>query len=381
MFVFIIIFCLSNQIYAKYNYKIVLDAFYLNRDNSEIIYQIEKSVPDGEYTNKDVILRIVSNKEIEEVEGFELDESRTTLTKTVSENEEKNVVLEDLSGNKKQVSYVVSNIDKEPPRIIGIEDGQTYNQKLALEYEDNVGIKDIKIDKYDTNLQISCLEDYYDIGNYKKIDVLGNQIHIDVTKHPKGTRAYKFYLNNVLKATTEQAQYTFKGLTNATTYTIKVEAVNENDEVIDSVSKSIKTKCFTGLTAQRNGDNFTVKITGIDSRVNVGFCALWHQNTSNQKITYPSINSDRSITLSFNAYEVDGTKCSGYYYFHLQLYNYSNTNLNEIICMNIKFNNSSSSTTTEEIIDSSVLDKSGNYEITVTDLAGNQTTKCCTIKL
>lgn len=375
----ITIFLLSNQIYAKYNYQFVLDAFSLNRDNSEITYQIEKSIGDDVYTNQDVVLKIIANKEIEPVEGFELDTSRTILTKTVSSNETNNIVLEDLSGNQKEVSYIISNIDKEPPQILGINDGVTYNQNLSIEYTDNVGIKDIQVERYFDNLVIQCAEDYYDTGMYKGIDILGNQVLIRVGQYPKGTVAYKYYLNNVLKATSENTEYTYKGLSNATTYTIKVEAIDKNGKAIQSVSKTVKTKCFTGITAGKNGDNFNVTITGIDSRVNIGYCALWHAGTTTQKFSYPTMNSDRSISLSFNAYDVDGTKNSGYYYFHLQLFSNSDSSLNEVICMNIKFDGITYVKSGFPVIDPNNLTYNGNYEIIVTDLAGNQTIKNCKI--
>ena len=375
----IIIFLLSNQIYAKYNYQFILDAFSLNRDNSEITYQIEKSIGDDVYTNQDVILKIISNKVIAPVEGFELDTSRTILTKTVSSNETNNIILEDLSGNQKEVSYFISNIDKEPPQILGIKDGYVYNQNLTMQYADNVGIKDIQVERYFDNLVIQCAEDYYDTGMYHGIDIIGNKILIRVGQYPKGTVAYKYYLNNVLKATSENTEYLYTGLTNATTYTIKVEAIDKDGRVIQSSSKTVKTKCFTDFIAGKNGDTFNVTITGIDSRVNIGYCALWHEGTTTQKFSYPAMNSDRSISLSFNAYDVDGTKNSGYYYLHLQLVSNSDPSLNEVICMNIKFDGITYVKSGFPVINPNYLIHNGNYEITVTDLAGNQTIKNCKI--
>ena len=379
---FLSIFLFTNQIYAKYNYKIVFDAFSLKRDNSEIVYQIEKSISDDVYTNKDVVLRIVSNKKIEPVEGFELDEAKTTLTKIITQNEEKTFVLEDISGNKKEVSYLVSNIDKEPPQIIGIEDKKVYNQQMSIQYSDNIGIKEISAEKYHDVLAIKCVDTYHNTGDfYQGIDVLGNSIYIDVVKRPKGTKAYKFYLNNELKATTDVSEYKYEGLQMATTYVVKVEAIDENGEVLGTVSRTQKTKCFTNLIARKQGDNFYVTITGIHNKANVGFCALWYQNCGTQKTTYPSIKSDRSISLSFNAYEITGQKSTtAYYYFHLQLYNYSDERFNEIISMNIKFDGKTF-VKESEIVDPNNLKENGNYEITAIDLAGNKTTKTCTISL
>lgn len=377
----VIIFLLSNQIYAKYNYQIVLDAFYLMRDDSEILYKIEKSVPDNEYTNQDVILKIIANKEIEEVECFKLDETKTTLTKNVSENQESSILLNDLSGNQKEVNYSIKNIDKEPPQIIGVEDGVTYRQPVNIEYTDNTEIKEIKVDKYGNQLIIRCEEDFYDSEFYKGLDVLGNQIYVDVIQHPKDTVNYRFYLNNVLKATTEKSEYTYKGLSTATTYTIKVEAIDNQENILGTVSKTVTTKCFTGIKATKVGDTFKVKITGIDKNASLGFNALWYEGCGTQKYSYPGSNSDYSVDLSFNAYQIDGKKSSGYYYFHLQFFNNFDSKYNQIFCMNIKFDKNYEKINDDIDIDPNCLNQRGNYEITVIDVAGNKTTKKCVISI
>lgn len=378
---FIIIAFLTNNIYAKYNYVFYLEAYSLTRDTSDITYELIKTCQDGEYTNQDVNLKISCNKQIEEVEGFSLDESKKILTKTVSENESKSIILEDFSGNTKEVKYEINSIDKEPPEIIGIDDGVTYNKSINVEYLDNIGVKDIKVDKYGDKLQIYCQEHYYDSGFLKGTYVTSNKIYIDVTEHPKGTKYYKFYLNNNLKGITEKSEYTFTGLKTATTYNVLVQAINENDEIIDSITRTIKTKCFSSISSRKEGDNFYVTISGIDSRVNIGYLCLWNQNSSVQKVSYPQMNSDRSINLSFNAYDVDGKKCNGYYYFHLQLFNSdSNSNYNEVVVMNVMFDGKTYVKLDDDNIDPYELSQNGNYDITVTDLAGNITNKKCIIK-
>lgn len=377
----IIIFLLSNYTYARYNYNIILDAFSLNRDNSEIVYEIEKGVQDDVYTNKDVILKIIANKEIEEIQGFSRDQTRTILTKTITENKEESIVLEDLSGNKKEITYKIENIDKEPPQILGIEDGEIYTKEMSLDYSDNIGISDIKIDRYHTNFRVRAFTDYYDTSFYEGLDVLGNTVYLDVINHPKGTKKYKFYLNNTLKTITEKSEYTYTGLTFGTNYDLRVEAIDENDNILKSVTEKVKTKHFKNLVAERSGDNFKVKITGIDDNVKIKYVCLWNQNSdTNRKKYYPTINSDRSIELSFNAYDVDGTKCKGYYYYHIELYDKATGTLKETICMNVIFGD-----TYQKFDDDNIapynLSRSGNYEIIVTDLAGNKTKKYCTINL
>ena len=143
-----IVMMLSYTAYARYNYAIVLNAFSLTRDSSEIQYTIKKST--SEYTNKDVSLEINTNKPIEGVEGFELSEDNKKLTKLFSENDTNTIVLKDYSGNKKDVTYEINNIDKIPPIIENIENGQTYTVNLKPTYRDNVEIKNIEIEKYGT---------------------------------------------------------------------------------------------------------------------------------------------------------------------------------------------------------------------------------------
>lgn len=378
---FISVVLLSKNIYAKYNFIISMDAFSLNRDVSEILYTIEKSNNTEEYINKDIILKIIFNKKIEPIEGFELDESKKILTKNITQNEEKTFLVKDFSGNQKEVNYSIKNIDKENPQIIGIEDGLTYTEKKDVSYTDNIGIKNIEIERYSDNLEITCMDHYYNAAFYTGLDVLGNQIYVDVTEKPKGTKYYNYYINNELKSSTEKSEYTFTNLNKSTTYTIRIEAIDENKNILDTITRSVKTKSFSSISAQKEGDNFYVKISGIDSRMNVGYCCLWNANSNNQKYSYPVMNSDRSIELSFNAYDVDGTKCSGYYYFHLQLFSTSDSSLDEIVVMNVLFDNSKYIKFDDDNLNPEQLYNSGKYEITVTDLAGNQTKKNCTIKL
>ncbi len=377
----VILLILSNSIYAKYNYNYVFEAFSLNRDISEIVYKIEKDVPDGTYTNKDVTLRIVANKKIEEVEGFNLDESGMTLSKVFSENETNKIVLNDLSGNQKEISYEINNIDKVPPEIIGIEDGITYNTKKDIEYKDNVGIYEIKAERYSSNMSVRCMPDYYDTYFYEGLDILGEKIYLDVTEHPKGAKKYKFYINNELKAVSEKSEYTYTGLKQGTSYTLKVEALDKDGKIIESLTRNVKTKYYKGFKGERNGNIFKATITGIASNLYVEKVQLWNQNSETNRVTtYPKIDSNGNLQISYNAYDVDGKICNGYYYFHVVLFDKTTNKHIDTICINVMFGEHFVKTD-DDNIDPYKLYKSGNYELIVTDLAGNVTKKNITIKL
>ena len=58
---------------------------------------------------------IVSNKELQELEGWSLSLDKKTLTKLYSNNTKENIIIKDVSGNEKNEIIEINNIDKEPP--------------------------------------------------------------------------------------------------------------------------------------------------------------------------------------------------------------------------------------------------------------------------
>lgn len=377
---FLIIILLSVNAIAKYNYTYTLNAYNLTRDNSQITYTITKSVTDGEYTNKDVLLTIALNKPVENVSGFNLSEDRKILTKLLTENESQTIAVEDDFGNIQNIDYCVSNIDKEPPVINGIEGGKTYNTDVAVEYTDNVGIKDIFIDRYSTSLTLNFHDDYYDASFFKGTDLTDTTATIRVIAHPKNTRTYKYYINNVLKAQTENTEYKFTGLSKATSYTIKVEAIDENGNVLATKTRGIKTRLYSKLEGTKSSSGtFSYTVYGLDSSIDK-VEAIAFTNNGNKVFQSPSINSDRSVKVTTTAQSITGTLQNGYYYFHLQLYDNEKGGVVETVCFNVKFNeNFVESTDNSSSIDVNNLTSNGNYQIIVTDLAGNKSEKTITI--
>ena len=61
---------------------------------------------------RSILLIIKTNKPIENVEGFEISEDKTSLTRLIDKNESKTIILQDFSGNKKEVFYSIENIDE-----------------------------------------------------------------------------------------------------------------------------------------------------------------------------------------------------------------------------------------------------------------------------
>ncbi len=96
-----------------------------NAINAEIIINnIDKIAPKitveystKEITNKDVIVTIASDKEIKEVDGWNLSENKKSLTKTYKQNTEENIVVTDNYGNTINAEVKIDNIDKIAPNI------------------------------------------------------------------------------------------------------------------------------------------------------------------------------------------------------------------------------------------------------------------------
>ena len=87
-------------------------------------FEIEKTLPELEViystkdlTNEDVTVTVISNKEIQEVEGWTRAEDRKSITKVYTQNGSETVTVKDILGNTATVNVEVNNIDKVAPRL------------------------------------------------------------------------------------------------------------------------------------------------------------------------------------------------------------------------------------------------------------------------
>lgn len=86
---------------------------------SILIKNIDKTAPeiDVEYSTQDktkdtVTVTIVSNEQIQQLEGWTISEDCTTLTKIYTENIDESIEVYDLAGNKATIQVKIANIDK-----------------------------------------------------------------------------------------------------------------------------------------------------------------------------------------------------------------------------------------------------------------------------
>lgn len=370
--IIIIVMSLKLEVCAKYNYSYTLNAYSLRRDSSEILYEMTRTEEEKEYTNQDVLLTINFNKPIYEIDGFTISEDGRTLTKTIAENETNTIIAKDISGNYKEIAYEINNIDKIPPEILGIEDNKTYNTDVVLNYQDNIGIKEINVDKY-SNLKLSLYNGYYDIANFKGTDMTDTTANIRVVGHPKYTKSYRYYIDDILKAESKETQYKFTELKKGTSYIIKVEAIDVNGNVLETATRTVKTKTFSRVSLEKDSTTGTceVKVYGIDPSIDNAI-AIGYSSSGNQKVTYPVINSNGNLTEKFYAKDITGNIKEGYYYFHIQLYD-NGVLIDTVTCNVIFVENFYENTDVD--YDLYNLKSNGNYQITVVDLAGNETTK------
>lgn len=151
--------------YAKYNYLYKVTAFSLKIPDSQILYEINMSNNGIGYTNQNVEIMISFNKEINSVDGFSLSADRKKLSRIVEENEKNTIKVIDDYGNSQIITYVVNNIDKIIPEILGVENGVTYKDNVEIKYKDNVGIQKIEVFKILENNETVIEKNPYKIEN------------------------------------------------------------------------------------------------------------------------------------------------------------------------------------------------------------------------
>ena len=126
---------------SKYYFEneiIILKVQDLAGNETEIevkVENIDKEKPQTrvEYDEKDnqVIVHIISNKELQEVEGWELSEDKKTLTKTYLENEKDVISVIDLAGNITEVAIAVTTINKQTQNNEDNFNGENWAENLG----------------------------------------------------------------------------------------------------------------------------------------------------------------------------------------------------------------------------------------------------------
>lgn len=133
--------------------RLILRDFVGNEINSEIevsnidkqIEEIEVVYDKTEITNKDVEVKIISNEEIQEVEGWTRSQDRKELIKKYMSNTKEIVKIKDIAGNSKDIEIEVKNIDKEKPEVDVIySTTKSTNKNITVDITSNKELQEVK---------------------------------------------------------------------------------------------------------------------------------------------------------------------------------------------------------------------------------------------
>lgn len=112
-------------------------------DTEDLIYTTD--ISNEEITNQNVTVKIIANKELKPVDGWNLEGNNKILTKEYSENANEIITISDMIGNQKQVQINITNIDKEKPEIEVVYSNQLpTNQNVQVTIKANEQIKEIE---------------------------------------------------------------------------------------------------------------------------------------------------------------------------------------------------------------------------------------------
>lgn len=370
MLAIIIIGIITLESCAGYMYENEIGLFRLNRNLTKPIYS--KTYNKDTWTKDDVLITINSDKILEIMSGdFKLSKDGKTLTKTVSENETGIIRVRDEDYNYDNIEYEVSWIDKEPPKIIEVENGKKYNKDLHLKYTDNGEIDEIFVDKYDDEFTVYTKDVFIDSGSERFVPYNKNSITAWVQTHSKGIEKYRYYLNNVLYATTIENKYTFSGIEEITYGNeIKVEALDRNNNIIATQNYTIKTGIFDEICFEKTETTEQVKFLGISDKVTKMVCYTWIDGKYNSTLKYGNVNIENNEAICKFDIKDFGNEKSKYimnFYFY-----YKQDNKEKCFVYGGDIDMSKPYIVLEENKSINDFTVNGNYYVRVTDKAGNE---------
>lgn len=362
-------FCLMifrGTVYAKYAYYFEETIAEFSRENNPPVCQVSYS--EEKHTNQNVVVTITANKEIEQVSGFRLSEDKKTLTKVVTQNENKTITIRDISGNFMLVEYRVDNIDKEPPKIIGCENNGTYQTPLTLDYSDNDEIQKIQINSYENALILAYQGICYDCAEYYGIGKTKSEITLQVKANPQNTKKYKYYANDELYATSTEKEYQFAGLESGTEYLLKVQALDDLGNILDESEITAKTSYYGSIDLQKTENQFQATFYDMEPSVSQIKYAVWNVFNEKKVIWKEAEIVDKKAQIDFSPFSPDNYPN---YIVHAYLYD-ENDEILDIVEFSIDF---ATQYEEQERAEENLYEikKTGNYEIKVVDFAGNET--------
>lgn len=257
------------------------------------IENIDKKAPEieirystTELTNEDVEVTIVSDEEIQEVEGFILSDDKKSLKAIFSQNTSKTIQVKDIAGNVKEANIIINNIDKiAPVCIVKYSDTNITNQNITVEiiadkeinevpgwilsedkttltkvYEENTKENIVVTDNYGNNINVEI-----DIGNIDKdppiiaiekdIETLTNKdvtVSINSNEELKKKDEWKFIeekMSKTYSANTSEVVEFEDIAGNKTSVEIKITNIDKTPADIEVAYKVSEDKVIVTLTS------------------------------------------------------------------------------------------------------------------------------------
>ena len=250
---------LNNNVFVKDTGNInngypIIDSFQCN-----IEYSTEM------LTNKDIIVKIVANRQLQEIEGWTLSIDKKILTKEYSDNVKETVLIRDINGNQQQVDIEITNIDKIAPTV-----NVVYSTKDSIKENVLVTIKTNKevqeIEGWTLSADKKMLTKEYSENTKETIivkDLAGNETKADIE------------INNIDKVAPKvEVEYNTKEMTmeNVIVTIISNEEIQELEGWTLSADKKVLMKEYDGNTSEiitirdlvGNEINASIEIKNID---------------------------------------------------------------------------------------------------------------------
>lgn len=224
--IFIVVILISILSYAKYKIDYSIEAIQIITDLELPNCKVSYSTTD--YTNQNVDVILEFSEEIKPIEGF-TKINNVKYKKILTNNKAEKIEFFDLAGNSNSIEYNVSWIDKQSPKINGIENGKTYMETKKVTYTDNLsGVANIEKVFYG-DLEIGII-DYIQTQNYIELT-------LKILRKNKNINQIIFYkiesgVNQINKIAKDIFTYRIQSL----------EKVEFYVEVIDSSGNKYKSK-------------------------------------------------------------------------------------------------------------------------------------------
>lgn len=278
------------------------------------------------YTNKDVEVKIISDKELKGIEDWTLLSNKLELIKKYAENKVEEIKVEDLAGNEIPLEINIENIDKVKPENAMITNTlfstKAINTKLTL--KDNTSGIDLNKSYYKIDTSKDIADDY---SNYNKIT--GISVDINETVSKDGT----YYLHvisvdkagNITKNTIElyvdtiEAKVTVNYSVTSPTKNDVIVTVIANKEMkeIEGWKLSEDKRTFTKTYSENIEENVTfTDLLGRDIDVTISIKNIDKKAPVEPKLSQTIFNSKpidntQNISISLNAVITDNEGGTG----------------------------------------------------------------------